>query len=1338
MSPDSHVSALRTARGFGLGTFLALLLFLPLGALDGSTALAVPPTLWQPDRCQSGTGAGQCIFPRGVVADPVDGHVFVAEQTNRRISEFNARGQFVKAWGWGVDDGGAELQTCTAASSCQAAGGGTNPGQFNGLHGLAIDSAGNVYANDRNNHRVQKFDPQGNFLLMFGGGVDQGGGTPSNPGDVCTAEYIANGDTCGAGSAGSSSSEFGSWPVGDFIEVFDNGTATTTDDKIYVGDVNRIQVFDTEGGYQEEFPVPGTVQSLTVDDSGNLYVIYSLQADVRKLTPAGLELETPRFEVENPNGSSALVSAVAVDSAGSVYAFGPTSAGGGLNNVDPIVKFAPSGEQTEAFGRGEFDGSTGLAANLCAGSEGPGNLYVSNASSTNSFVRAYGTDPAGCFKARTGEASGVAETSATLNGTVDPSGLTVSGCHFEYGIDATYGFEAPCIESPAGSDAVPVHADISGLTKGTVYHFRLVAKVGGETETGADETFKTLGPPVSSNDRTVDVIDTQATLEALLNPEGFATTYAIQYGVTSSYGQSTATIPLFADREEHAVSVVLEGLTPDTTYHWRIVAANSSGTVAGEDHAFTTYRSFTAEDTCPNHVFRTGSSALLPDCRAYEMVSPVDKNGGNIIIGLAGVADPYGYIQASADGNRIAYTSFASFGDEPNSFVAGNQYLASREDGPGWSTRGIHPPAGGNNAAPAFSFGFAREFMAFTPDLCDTWLYINQTPPPTADGQLGYPNLYRRDNCEPGEGTLEALVPSPPALPEGMPLQYVDNGSLQGISADGSKAFFVAKGGPLPNVMGAGLGGNSQIYERVGGVLVLASVLPGGNATMQTAEAGSGWHHNLENAVSTNGTRLYWTAGIDNSGEGQIFVRRHPEQGPGGDDCADPAKACTQAVGGSALLPAFFWAASPDGSRALIGETNFAGGKDLYRFSVNEKGEAQPKEPIATEVEGVLGESDDLQRIYFISREKIADSGENSNEDEAIEGEPNVYLSEGEATRFIGTLVEGDVGQVEATGGGLAYVIGSDHPYLRASRVSPDGRHLTFESRASLTGFDNRDASSGEPAVEVFAYEANGALHCVSCTPSRARPRSRILTAPYDNAFLPKAEATKVPAAAWIPTWEHPLHASNAMSDNGTRIFFNSNDKLLPRDSNGAQDVYEWEAPDTGSCTTASPSYFTENDGCLYLISSGESRFESIFWEARPDGRDAFFTTESSLLPQDPGLVDLYDARAGGGLPQPQEKAACEGEACQSPPPAPEFQTPASSAYHGPGNPPLLRNCRGPARRAARLSRRARRLHRAARRVKAPARAKRLQARSRRFAGKARRLSRNAKRCRHANGRALR
>ena len=159
--------------------FSALLPLSAFAAGIGSMAFAAEPsTLWgeEPRICPSGSAAGQCSIPRGVAADPRNGHVFVADQVNRRIVEFNALGQFIKAWGWGVDTGAGELQTCTQASTCQAGTTGSGTGEFGSPQGVATDSAESVYVVDRglpSNARVQKFDRKGNFVLMFGGKVNK-------------------------------------------------------------------------------------------------------------------------------------------------------------------------------------------------------------------------------------------------------------------------------------------------------------------------------------------------------------------------------------------------------------------------------------------------------------------------------------------------------------------------------------------------------------------------------------------------------------------------------------------------------------------------------------------------------------------------------------------------------------------------------------------------------------------------------------------------------------------------------------------------------------------------------------------------------------------------------------------------------------------------------------------------------------------------------------------------------------------------------------------------------------------------------------------------------------
>ena len=186
--------------------------------------------------------------------------------------------------------------------------------------------------------------------------------------------------------------------------------------------------------------------------------------------------------------------------------------------------------------------------------------------------------------------------------------------------------------------------------------------------------------------------------------------------------------------------------------------------------------------------------------------------------------------------------------------------------------------------------------------------------------------------------------------------------------------------------------------------------------------------------------------------------------------------------------------------------------------------------------------------------------------------------------------------------------------------------------------------------------------HCVSCNPSGGRPSGRV--------FEGSQGATRR-VAALMPAWENQFYAPHALSDDGSRLFFDSFEALVPRDSNGKEDVYEWErAANAKECEEKGTELFVPSAaGCLSLVSSGQSPSDSELDDATPDGSDVFIKTASSLVPQDPGLVDVYDAREGGGLPVPPAPSpACEGEACQGPLAAPNDPTPASAAFQGAGN----------------------------------------------------------------------
>jgi hypothetical protein len=150
-------------------------------------------------------------------------------------------------------------------------------------------------------------------------------------------------------------------------------------------------------------------------------------------------------------------------------------------------------------------------------------------------------------------------------------------------------------------------------------------------------------------------------------------------------------------------------------------------------------------------------------------------------------------------------------------------------------------------------------------------------------------------------------------------------------------------------------------------------------------------------------------------------------------------------------------------------------------------------------------------------------------------------------------------------------------------------------------------------------------------------------------------------------------YQSRYLSDSG-RLFFNSDDALSPSDTNGTEDVYEYEPSGVGDCSTGSTTFSSLSGGCVDLVSSGTGKEESAFVDASESGDDVFFMTSAELSGLDTdSVVDIYDARVGGGFPVPQAPPACEGDACQSPVAAPNDPTPGSLTYKGPGNPlPLL------------------------------------------------------------------
>jgi hypothetical protein len=1235
--------------------------------------------------------------------------------------------------------------------------------------GAAVEEAtGDVYVLDNGSNRVVRYSSSGAYLGEFNGsGLLPGEGKAAGSGGMANEEptgafkgpqSIAIDNSCALADARRAREAKAPLTTGEcekldpsngdvyVVDSFGKGSRASTEP------INVIDKFTATGEYvgqitRKSITNPKMIEFLNfsgvaVDPNGRVFASgIHVELVPRPGFNNGEEIEVEVAGVDafsnatvnsweswrqyEANNTNLVVFGLAVDSLGDVYARNEGGSGGLVSEwafgtgfiLEPIS--SPVGGQEEAV--------TGVTFGGVATEASTNDVYIDNASSI----------------ARLGPASGGSNPLVERFGAGD---LPAEPCHREIGTN----------RSCSGGIAVD-------SATGQVY------VVTSEEEVLQFILEEPAAPRVES-ESLAGLTDDSAALQAEVNPRSLGgeagTEYHFEYGQCSggpgtcgsTYGSSTPTESLPASFDVESVSASLEGLQADSTYHFRVVASNGHGSVLGADQVFTT---------------RVAGEFALPDGRQWEMVSPSDLHG-TLIQQLNHNSSEGSPVQAAVGGEAFTFATVTPTESEPAGNANNTQVFSARGPSGGWSS---HDITVAHAAAATTSLGEGAEARVFSEDLSES-VFQPFGPFTPLSASASEQTAYLHDNtsgaftpfvtgCPESEScpaAIEAAADVPPGTVFGQSNSETEPGkspcppilwcgpTFLGGSPDLGhvvvESDVALTSTPLPAKDPHGL------YEWSAGLpaaqqLQLISLLPPaspGGEEEQAPEASLGNRGSAidaRGAVSGDGSRVFFSTAT------HLYMR---------DTVAQKTLQLDAVQGGSVTIPSnnqvVFQFASGDGSRvffsdeqALKADSGAAGGEpDLYECMIVEGSGGAPEcdlidlTPMKGSERGhvlptIVGASTDGSYVYFVADGVLAPAASPGNCRGG--GNPayrcNLYVRYNGVTTFIASLSDLDRPD---------WADGSPALSGLTARVSPGGGWLAFMSRRSLTGYDNRDAASGVPDEEVFLYEAaHGRLTCASCDPSGARPRG--VEYGSDNLALSNGAHPWENSdwlAANIPGWtryrlDTAVHQPRYLSDSG-RLFFNSTDNLVAKDSNGVGDVYEFEpegVPATEhacslSSTNGGVAYRParsfevvgeprgeEAAGCVGLISSGTSKEESALLDASESGGDVFFLSTAILSPLDvEGSRTVYDAHectAASPCPAPVAASppACTTEAsCKAPPslqPA-IFGLPASATFSGPGNltpPPPPATAKGKTAgqvRAARLASALKTCHRDKRRAK--------------------------------------
>lgn len=615
--------------------------------------------------------------------------------------------------------------------------------------------------------------------------------------------------------------------------------------------------------------------------------------------------------------------------------------------------------------------------------------------------------------------------SVRLSATVDPHATYTNGAflvswHFEC--------EPACSGFTNGSgrfgDDGTVHTieAEAEIEPNTDYTIKVVAENAGVSES-AETSFhsQSTAPTAETVPAFAYGPGTGAQIAGKVRAANSDTDYWFEYGPGEAGAPFTGKGPMESAGSGNQVTLYLEeltGLSPDSFYHYRVVAESAFGKVEGEDMTFKTLPTPSAPPSnCPNDKLRSETrSEALDECRAYELTTPSDKNGG----------EPLTSIASAADGNRVGYVANSSFPGSPVSVLT-NGYMARRTPA-GWVSRSMQPAMGAD--------GLANNGFYYTPEFNqDLTLAMTISGAVTAEPET-------RNVVTVSDDGSETWITAPTI--EDVPIKdkcYV------GRSADGSRLFFHTY-----QSFADGLSEAPRIWEWHDGEVRLISVLPGPAEEPAVGVVGTGANEltcetNFRgwlpepNVISADGERVFWKGGnsqyVTIAGEGS---RKIPGEGLSFKDAA-----------ADGTVAIYFSTAE------LTGDATPGGG--LYEYDV----EADELNFISSGATGPAGArvvdnapfvSVDGSHVYFLARSRLDGA-------KGTKGGLNLYMGEDGDVRYITTLNSADLDP------------GAE---LNKKVATSDGNQFFFESVERVTAYDNAGRN------EIYRYDSvRHNVTCVSC-----------------------------------------------------------------------------------------------------------------------------------------------------------------------------------------------------------------------------------------------------------------